>query len=82
MENERMALKLRDRETYYEIWKGDKDYKKHKEEALAEWRKNRSEKEKKEIKREASKLILRSEIQQLAIEPRNKNKNYKLKETN
>ena len=64
MENERMALKLRDPETYYAIWKGDKDYLKHKEEALREWKKNNSGTEKKR-EREASQLILRSEIQKL-----------------
>ena len=31
--NKRIAEKIRDPETYYAEWKGDKDYLKHKEEA-------------------------------------------------
>ena len=79
MENERMALKLRDPETYYTIWKGDKDYPKHKKEALAEWKKNNSGTEKKR-EREASQLILRSEILQLEkITNRTETENQELK---
>ena len=64
MDDERMAEKIIDPETYYVIWKGDKDYLKHKEEAWEEWKRKNSKKMK-GIEREASKLVLKKEIQQL-----------------
>ena len=57
-------LKDWDPEGYYALWKGDKDYLKHKEEAWKDWR-NKNSGKMKEIEREASKLVLKKEIQQL-----------------
>ena len=59
-----MAEKIRDPETYYAEWKNDPNYLKHKEEALAEWRKNHPEKVK-EAEKHAARLVKIKEIKDL-----------------
>ena len=63
-QDEITAEKIRDPETYYALWKGDKDYLKHKEEAWKMWREKNSGTEKQRA-REASKLVIKKEIKDL-----------------
>ena len=58
IENEHIAEKLCDPEAYYSKWKGDKDYKKHKEQALKEWKEKNWDNEKKKTQLQTKIKIL------------------------